>query len=95
MPKRTKLKKFNWKRLPDPLTENQVNLEVTWTADERTTAALERQAKKLGRDSVIQYVRSNVVTWLLTDEDDTVVTDDGRIVGGWETMGKDGFPKNI
>jgi hypothetical protein len=33
MPKRSKLKKLNWKPLPDQLTVDQVNIEITWTAD--------------------------------------------------------------
>jgi len=37
--------KVNWVRLPDPLTQNEVNLQINWTADARISAALERQAK--------------------------------------------------
>jgi hypothetical protein len=95
MLKQTKLKKFNWKRLPDPITDDQVNIEITWSADERTSAALERQAKKLGCDSVTEYVRSSVAMWLVSDEKDTVVTDDGRIVAAHETEGEDGFLKDV
>jgi hypothetical protein len=29
------------------------------------------------------------------DEQDSVLTDDGHLVAGWETMGEDGFPKNV
>lgn len=95
MPERTEPKKYNWKRLPDPLTEDQVKLEVAWTADERTNAALERQAKKCGYDSVTEYVVSNIAMFLLSDEEDSVLTDDGRILAGTQTMVKDGYPKNV
>lgn len=95
MPKRSKLKKLNWKTLPDPISEDEVNIQVTWTADARTTAALERQARKIGYDSANEYVWSVIIDNLVSDEQDSVLTDDGRIVARWETMGEDGFPKNI
>jgi hypothetical protein len=96
MPKRSKLKKFNWKALPDPISEDEVNIQITWTADARTTAALERQAKKIGHHSVNDYVRFAVIDFLVMDEQDSAITDDGRIVSGWETWeteGEDGFSK--
>jgi len=40
--------KVNWVRLPDPLPQNEVNLEINWTADASISAALERQAKLMG-----------------------------------------------
>ena len=95
MPKRTKPKKYNWKRLPDPISEDEVNIQITWSADTRTAAAIERQAKKIGYDSAQEYVWFAVVDHLIMDEEDSVLTDDGRIVAGWETMGEDGFPKNV
>lgn len=95
MPKRSKPKQFNWKNLPDAIREDQVKIKISWTADPRTTAALERQAEKLGFDSVNEYIHSTVVQNLINDEEDSVLTDDGRIVDGSETMGKDGFPKNV
>jgi hypothetical protein len=33
----------NWIPLPDPITEDQVRLELSWKADPRTQASLERQ----------------------------------------------------
>ena len=95
MPKPHRSKKLNWKPLPDPITEDQVNIHITWTADARTTAALERQAKKIGFDTVDEYVLSAVVHHLVMDEEDAVIADDGRILCGWETEGKDGFSKNV
>jgi hypothetical protein len=95
MPKRSKLKKLNWRPLPDPITEQQVNIQISWTADIRTTAALERQAKKIGYDSANEYVWFVVVDNLVSDEEDSVLTDDGRIVARWETESKDGSSKNV
>ena len=88
MPKRHRPKKrFNWRPLPDPITEDQVNIQITWVVDERTRQAIERQAKKIGYDSANEYVWFVVVDHLLMDEQDSALTDDGRIVAGWETIG--------
>ena len=51
MPKRSKPKKFNWRDLPDPITTDEINIELSRTTDPRTTTALERQARKIGFDS--------------------------------------------
>ena len=95
MPKRSKLKKLNWRHLPDPITEDEVNIQISWTADARTTAALEREAQKIGYDSVNDYIRVAIADRLIMDEEDAVIADDGRILCGWETEGKDGFSKNV
>ena len=50
---------------------------------------------KIGFESVNDYVRSMVVEILVNDEEDSVLVDDGRTVGGWETERKDGFSKNV
>jgi hypothetical protein len=34
--------------LPDPITEEQVSIDLSWSADERTRLAIERQAKLMG-----------------------------------------------
>jgi hypothetical protein len=34
--------------LADPITEEQVTIDLSWTADERTRLAIERQAKLMG-----------------------------------------------
>jgi len=47
------------------------------------------------REASGNYVRSMVVEILVNDEEDSALVDDGRIVGGWETIGEDGFAKNV
>jgi hypothetical protein len=46
----------NWIRSPDTLTADEVDLDINWTADARTTAALERQAAVNGFASVREYL---------------------------------------
>jgi hypothetical protein len=72
--------KVNWTDLPDRITQDEVKIEITFKSDRRTTEALERQAKKIGFDSVSEYIHSNVVQSLCNDEEDTILTDDGRLL---------------
>lgn len=44
-----KRSKVNWIPLPDPIREEEVVLELTWSADQRTRATIERQADGRGR----------------------------------------------
>jgi hypothetical protein len=37
-------RKVNWTALPDPLREQEVNIQLNWAADEPTRQAIERQA---------------------------------------------------
>jgi hypothetical protein len=69
----------NWTPLSNPLQEDEVKLELTWKADERTLAALERQAKLNGFDNPAAYMLDIISFRLATDEADTVVKDDGRL----------------
>ena len=73
-------KKVNWIPLPDPLTETEVNIQFNWTADARTTAALERQAKGMGFESPHAYILQLFAATLAGNEADSVLTDDGRVV---------------
>ena len=62
-------KKVNWSRLPDRLTEGEVEFSITaWTANARTIAALERQAKRDGYKSVFEYLNVTITSMLLSDE---------------------------
>jgi hypothetical protein len=40
---------------PDSLTEEQVHIRLSWTADERTRRAIERQAKLMGLNTPTEY----------------------------------------
>ena len=85
-------KKVNWSRLPDRLTEGEVEFSITaWTANARTIAALERQATRDGYKSVFEYL---LTAMLLSDEETTLLADDGRIMYkgfGWDG----GYPKDV
>jgi hypothetical protein len=38
----------NWIPMPDPICEEEVNVQLTWTADSRTELAIRRQANLMG-----------------------------------------------
>ena len=88
-------KKVNWSRLPDRLTEGEVEFSITaWTANARTIAALERQAKRDGYKSVFEYLNVTITSMLLSDEETTLLADDGRIMHegfGWDG----GYPRDV
>ena len=91
-PKRT----VNWIRLPDPVREEEVNLELTWSADDRTRQAIERQAALMGFESPTAYLLQALASVIAGNEEDTILADDGRILNGRE--GEDpatGLHKNV
>ena len=81
--------------LPDPITESEVKMELQWSADERTRQALQRQSRLMGFDTPTDYMLQAIATVLAGNEDDTVVTDDGRLVCGRDAYYRDGVPRDV
>ena len=75
--------------------QGEVEFSITaWTANARTIAALERQAKRDGYKSVFEYLNVTITSMLLSDEETTLLADDGRIM--YEGFGWDGgYPKDV
>jgi hypothetical protein len=89
-------RKLNWIRLPDPITLDEVKLTLTWSADDRTRAALERQAAAQGCESVTEYLEITMAQALADDEADTILADDGRIMNGYFGENPEtGLPKDV
>jgi hypothetical protein len=86
----------NWTPLPDPIAENEVKLELAWTADPRTTDALKRQAKCCGYASVKDYLLVTIRTGLSQDDHDTILTTDGRMLCGTKVKyDQRGLPQDV
>jgi hypothetical protein len=68
------------KPLPNPITEREVKIELQWSADERTTQALQRQTALMGFKSPADCLLQIIATTLASNEENTVVTDDGRLI---------------
>ena len=69
--------KLNWIRLPDPLTEEEVRIQITWTANVRTELAIRRQAKLMGFATPTDYLLQALAAVIAGNEEDTILTDDG------------------
>jgi hypothetical protein len=80
------------KPLPNPITEGEVKIELQWSADERTRQALQRQSRLMGFGSLTDYMLQAIATVLAGNEEDTVVTDDGRLLCGREAYDRYGLP---
>jgi hypothetical protein len=85
----------NWIPHPDPLAEEEFKLDITWTADAKTTAALERQARCYELPSVKDYLLQIIAAQLAEDEEDTVLTGDGRFVSGRYALDENLAPRNV
>jgi hypothetical protein len=70
--------------LPDPITEAEVSINLTWSADERTRQAIERQAKVLGFKTPDEYLKQGLAAMIGGHEEDTYVGPDGQLVSGWD-----------
>jgi hypothetical protein len=90
-----KSKQVNWKYLPDPITESEVNIQLNWTADERTRLCIERQAALMGFESPTAYLHQALAATLAGNEEYTVITNDGRIVCGSDAYDRNGMPRNV
>ena len=85
----------NWIYHPNPLAEEEVKLDITWIADAKTAAALERQARCYEFASVKDYLLQIIVTQLADDEEDTVLSNDGRFVSGCYAFDENLVPRNV
>lgn len=64
--------------LPDPISEEQVSLELNWSADARTRLAIERQAKLMGYTPK-DYLHQALAAAIAGKEEATGVSRDGRL----------------
>ena len=86
--------KLNWIRLPDPLTEEEVRIQITWTANVRTELAIRRQAKLMGFATPTDYLLQALATVIAGNEEDTILTDAGGFL--CSRYGEDGMtPQNV
>jgi hypothetical protein len=92
---KTATRTVNWKHLPDAITEEQIELELNWTADKRTTAAIARQAALMGFESPTAYLLQALAATIAGNEGDTIKADDGRILNGTDGYGPDGLRQNV
>ena len=66
--------------LPDRLSEDQVSLQLSWTADERTTRAIRRQAKLMGFPTPEAYLVQACACAIASNEETTYQKLNGELV---------------
>jgi len=66
--------------MPDPIREEEVNIQLTWTADSRTELAIRRQANLMGFETTAGYITQMVARALASNDEEIVITRDGRLV---------------
>jgi hypothetical protein len=54
------LKSIDWLPIPDPIREEEVNIQLSWTADSRTELAIKHQAKLMGFETPAGYITQMV-----------------------------------
>jgi hypothetical protein len=74
------LKNVNWISMPDPIREEEVNIQLAWTADSRTELAIRRQANLMGFETAAGYITQMIARALARNDQEIVITRDGRLV---------------
>jgi hypothetical protein len=88
--------KLNWIPLPDPLTGEEVRIQITWTANARTELAIRRQAKTNGFATPTDYLLQALAAIIAGNEEDTILTDAGGFLCNRDGYGEDGMtPQNV
>ena len=73
-------KKVDWIPMPDPIREEEVNIQLTWVADARTELAIKRQATLMGFDTPADYLTQTVAKALASNDADILISQEGRLV---------------
>ena len=71
-------KKVNWIPMPDPIREEEVNIQLTWTADSRTELAIRRQANLMGFETTAGYITQMIARGLASN-DEVIVIETGDL----------------
>jgi len=88
-------KNVNWTPMPDPIREKEVNIQLTWTADARTELAIRRQANLMGFETPADYITQIIARSLASNDEQIVITRDGRLVQKTHAYDSDGVPQNV
>jgi hypothetical protein len=68
--------------LADPIREHEIKLTLQWSADQRTTRAIKRQAALMGLETPTAYLIQALAAVISGNEEDTFVDSDGQLVNG-------------
>jgi hypothetical protein len=90
-------RKVNWRHLADALPEKEIKLKLAWSADRRTRKAIVRQARLMGFESPTAYLLQALAATIAGNEEDTVITTDGRLLASCDARRYDsaGVPQDV
>jgi hypothetical protein len=91
----TASKNVNSTPMPDPIREEEVNIQLTWTADARTELAIRRQASLIGFKNPADYITQMIARSLASNDEQIVITRDGRLVHKSHSYDSDGVPQHV
>jgi hypothetical protein len=72
----------NWIPLSDPISEEEIKIQLTWSADQHTTRAIERQSKLMGFASPTEYLRQAIAAVVAGNEESTLIAGNGKLLCG-------------
>jgi hypothetical protein len=84
----------DWTPMPDPIRNEEVNIQLAWTADARTELAIRRQANLMGFETPAGYLTRMIARTQATDDENTVITRDGRLADRTYAYDSDPVPSN-
>ena len=56
--------------MPDPTLEEEVNIQLSWTADCRTELAIRRQANLMGFETTADYITQTIARALASNDEE-------------------------
>jgi hypothetical protein len=83
-------KNVNWTPMPDPIRKEEVNIQLAWTAGARTKLPVRRQANLMGFETPAGYLTQMIAMTLASNDENTVITKDGRLVHKTHAHDSDG-----
>ena len=81
--------------MPDPIREEEVKIQFSWTADSRTELAMRRQANLMGFETTSGYITQMIARALASNDEEIVITRDGRLVHKSHANDSDGVPQDV
>ena len=81
--------------MPDPIREEEVKIQLSWTADSRTELAIKRQANLMGFETTSGYITQMIARALASNDEEIVITRDGRLVQKTHAYDSDGVRQDV
>ena len=81
--------------MPDPIRGEEVNIQLTWTADARTGGGDQTAGEPDGIDTPADFLTQMIAATLTSNDEDVVITQDGRLVRKIHAHDSGGVPQDV